>query len=127
VWYEEVMVRSRLFHNKEIFFGTFRDRTLEFAVSFVDNRPIKPSATVGLIIGREGTDLREALGRVLATAFAELGADYQKVSWTLVVHRAAGDDPSSLAEATGWTRAADIPGEFGPGKDEVQYERVLSS
>jgi hypothetical protein len=125
VWYEEVLIRSRLFHLKETFFGTFRNRELEFIVSFVDNRPIKPSATVGLMMGVDGTDLTAALGRVLPTAFEQLRRDFRKLSWTLVVHVAAGDDPSPVAEATGWTRTAHIRGEFGPDKDEIQYERVL--
>lgn len=125
VWYEEMLLRGRLFHQRETFFGTFCDRALEFAMSFVDNRPLKPTATVGLVLGLEGADLGAALKRVLPTAFEQLKGDFQKVSWTFVVHQAVGDDPSLLAEASGFTRAAHIPGEFGPGKDELQYERVL--
>lgn len=126
--YEDMLLRNRLFNFKESMYGVLRDGELVFVLGLMDNRPVKPTATVALVVGEHGWELQDGLELLLPMARRALAPTHSKLTWPLVFnHFAPHRNLSTTAEALGWRMAAQLRDEYGPNRDELLYELHLAA
>jgi hypothetical protein len=115
----------RLFHQKEHYYALERRGAIEFLLSVFDERPLKPAASIALIAGIEAVPLADGVARAFVEAERDLTGRVHKIQWR---HVTDGKDDPTLAEAlerAGMRLEARIPDEFGPGKAEEIWGKIL--
>jgi hypothetical protein len=125
--YIEMILRLRIFNRREFFYAITKGAEVDFVVSFYDERPARPLACLGIVVGTNTYQLEEGLSCVLPVLLKETSPLFHKLEWR---YRADEKDYSALRsvlERFGFRQEAIIPGEFGPGADEVVYGRIVEA
>jgi hypothetical protein len=122
--YAEMMLRLRIFNRREFFYAITTGPEIDFVVSFYDERPQRPLACLGIIAGTKAYQLEEGLSCVLPVLVEEAAPLFHKLEWRYRVDEMNTPALRSVFETFGFKQEAVIPGEFGPGADEVVYGRI---
>lgn len=125
--YAELLLRMRLFHQREHFFALWRDRRIEFVLSLFDERPLKPVASIALVAGVVEQPLQEAVVEVFPVVQADLQGRVIKLEWRTVSDDAQASELAPVLETLGFRLEATLANEFGPGRDEVVYTKSLDT
>lgn len=123
--YSEMILRLRIFNRREFFYAIATGSRVDFAVSFYDERPLRPLACLGVIIGTNTYPLDEGLSCVMPVLLRDVAPLFHKLEWR---HTVNGKDYStlrSLLERFGFKQEAVIPDEFGSGAHEVVYGQIF--
>ena len=123
--YSELLLRMRLFHQREHFFALWCDRRIEFFLSLFDERPLKPVASVALVAGLSGVPLAETVVRVFPVLEADLRGRVHKLEWRTVSDAPGNDGLFPVLDSLGLRLEAMLTDEFGPGRHELIYTKVL--
>jgi hypothetical protein len=123
--YTELLIRMRLFHQKEHYYVIERDGAIEFLLSVFDERPVKNAASVALIAGIEAVPLADGIARTFAEAERDLTGRVRKIQWRYVTDGTQGPTLTAAMEQAGLRLEASIPDEFGPGRAEEIWARIL--
>lgn len=123
--YAELLLRMRLFHQREHFFARWRDRRIEFILSLFDERPLKPVASIALVAGLSDVPVAEAVARVFPVVEADLRGRVHKLEWRTVSDAPGNDVLLPVLESLGLRLGATLADEFGPGRHELIYTKVL--
>jgi hypothetical protein len=122
--YTEMILRMRVFNRREFFYAITTGSEIDFVVSFYDERPMRPLACLGIIAGTKAYQLEEGLACVLPVLIEEAAPLFHKLEWRYRVDEMNTPALRSVFETFGFKQEAIIPGEFGPGADEVVYGRI---
>lgn len=124
--YTELLVRLRLFQQREAFYAVVTGPRVDFFVSLFDERPLKPMATIASIAGSSRISLEDGLSWVMPEVFREARLLLHKLEWRYVTGTADLGRLTTLLERHGFRKEAVLEGEFGPGRDEVVYSSIVS-
>lgn len=124
--YAELLLRMRLFHQREHVFAVWRERRIEFVLSLLDERPLKPVASLALVAGLPDVPVAEAVTRIFPVLEADLQGRIHKLEWRIVADNPGRDALTPLFESLGLRLGATLADEFGPGRHELIYSKVLS-
>jgi hypothetical protein len=124
--YSELLLRLRLFQQREFFYAITTGERVDFAVSFFDERPLKPMASLATVVGSRDYPLEEGL----AAIFPVLVKDGRDLLHKLEVRTVAGLAEVGRAiaalERLGFAHEATIIDEFGPGRHEEVWGLLLN-
>jgi hypothetical protein len=123
--YSELLIRMRLFHQKEQFYALCRGADIEFILSVFDERPLKPNGAIALIAGVESIPAVDGVARVFPYAERDLTGRLAKLQWRHVTGGICDPALEAAFEQIGFRLEATLPDEFGPGRDEKIWGRVL--
>jgi hypothetical protein len=124
--YSEMILRMRIFNRREFFYAITTGSRVDFAMSFYDERPLRPLACLGIIIGIQEYSLDEGVACILPVLIKEISPLFHKLEWRYATDEKDYSPLIALLENFGFAREAVIPDEFGPGSHEVVYGRILS-
>lgn len=125
--YAELLLRMRIFHQKEHFYALLRGDLIEFVLSLFDERPLKPVASIALVVGIPAHGVRDGVTRVFPEVERDLQGRVDKLEWRYVTDGIDRTDLSSALEELGFRLEATIPDEFGPGRDEKVLGKSLQA
>lgn len=123
--YAELLLRMRIFHQKEHFYALVRGDEIEFVLSVFDERPLKPVASIALIVGIAAHGVRDGVTRVFGEVERDLQGRVGKLEWRYVTDGTDHTDLISALAELGFRLEATIPDEFGPGRDEKVFGKSL--
>jgi hypothetical protein len=124
--YSELLLRLRLFQQREAFYAVVTGSRVDFFVSLFDERPLKPLATIAAIAGSPRYSLEEGISYVMPELLRDARGQLHKLEWRYVTGSQEFGSLTAVLERQGFRREAVLEGEFGPGRDEVVYSRILS-
>jgi hypothetical protein len=125
--YSELMLRQRIFQQREFFYAITRADEIDFVVSFFDERPMKPMASIGTIVGVSSYPFEEGMRCVFPVIEKDLAGHVFKLEWRHVTGSAEVDELKRVLGEVGFVHDATIPDEFGPGRGEEIWGKVLPS
>lgn len=124
--YSELLLRMRLFHQREHFFALWRERRIEVALSLFDERPLKPVASVALVAGLPEVPVGEAAARIFPVLEADLQGRVHKLEWRMISDTPGTEGLLPVLESLGLRLEATLGDEFGPGRHELVYAKPLA-
>jgi hypothetical protein len=123
--YSELLLRLGLFQQREFFYAITTGDRIDFAVSFFDERPLKPMASLATIIGTGAYGLEEGV----ASIFPVLLRDGRQLLHKLEFRYTAGmgdvEQVVTVLASLGFEHEATIVDEFGPGRHEEVWGRLM--
>lgn len=123
--YGELLLRVRIFQQRELFFAVTEGERIDFVISFLDERPIKPVGSLAIVAGTDTYTLEQGLAYVFPAIERDLPRAIHKLVWR---HVTGGHDISRLTVALaghGFVHEATHHDEYGPGRDELVHARVI--
>lgn len=123
--YAELLLRMRMFHQREHIFALWEEERIRFVLSLFDERPLKPVASIALVAGVEVQPVREAVLEIFPVVEADLQGRVGKLEWRTVSDDAKASELIGVLETLGFRLEATLADEFGPGRDEVVYTRPV--
>ena len=123
--YTELLLRLRIFQQREIFYAVVTGPRVDFFVSLFDERPLKPMATIATIAGSPRYSLEEGISYVMPEVLRESRELLHKLEWRYVTGEHDFGPVAKLLVRHGFRKEAVLAGEFGPDRDEVVYSLIL--
>jgi hypothetical protein len=123
--YTELLLRLRLFQQREVFYAVTTGQRVDFFVSVFDERPLKPMATIATIAGSSRYSVEEGLAFVMPEILREARDVHHKLEWRYVTGSMDYGLLATLLETHGFRKEAVLAGEFGPGRDEVVFSLMV--
>jgi hypothetical protein len=123
--YSELLLRMRLFHQREHFYALWEEERIRFVLSLFDERPLKPVASIALVAGVVEQPLREGVLELFPEVEADLQGRLHKLEWRTVSGDRGECELIPVLEHLGFRLEATLVDEFGPGRDEIVYTRLV--
>jgi hypothetical protein len=123
--YNEMLLRLRIFQNQEFFYAVTAGPRIDFVVSCLDERPLKPVAVVASIVGTGRYTLADGLSYVLPVLLDDVRTSLHKLQWRRVVGTDDYPELAALFQSHGFQLEAALRDEFGPGHDEEIFYKIL--
>lgn len=123
--YAELLLRMRMFHQREHIFALWESGRVRFVLSLFDERPLKPVASIALVAGVEEQPVQEAVLEIFPVVEADLQGRVGKLEWRTVSDDAKASELIGVLETLGFRLEATLADEFGPGRNEVVYTRFV--
>jgi hypothetical protein len=124
--YSDIMLRDRMFQQREFFYAIATGRRVDFVISFFDERPLKPLASLATVVGTPAYGLEEGLSCIFPVIIKEVRRVLHKLEWRYIVEERQYPEMTHLLEGFGFSKEATLIDEFGVGRHEIVFGMILS-